>query len=114
MKQGQEAQYAKSYNLSVDALGRGYDTKNETEIRNMTMGRRLSHATAAPDLDAFFLGEMASFLSTWPFGMDQHILASFPFSPMTVVALIFFIEIEYRYLYKQWAKVIIEITRLPF
>ena len=54
MRSTQQAQYGRIHDVSTRDLGGGYSEKLDTGLWNMC------HATCAPDLDAFFLGEMAA------------------------------------------------------
>ena len=48
------------YYRAIPSLGRGFNEKSQTGLRDMATHIRLCHATVSPDLDQFYLGEVAS------------------------------------------------------
>lgn len=60
MGNSQLKQYAAVYDRAIPGLGKGYDDRSESGLRDMATHRRLCHATVAPDLDQFYHGEVAS------------------------------------------------------
>ena len=60
MSENQLRQYADIYHRAIPTLGRGFDAKSQTGLRDMDTHRRLCHATVSSDLDHFFHEEVAS------------------------------------------------------